>query len=158
MTRATVQLRECIITGSNYTHWEVGKLPHLEQIIISKASENDLTVYKDNCAGLENHIFFGNKIYQNEAFFKAIYQNCNSEMLIPVKYSKGIPDTIKNFNRAADQLYSKAVSAIRQPIESFFNWLIEKSDIQNASKVRSIKGVNLHLFGRLAAAFIGFIF
>ena len=79
-------------------------------------------------------------------------------MLTPVKYSKGVPEAIKKFNKAADELYSKAVSTVRQPIEGFFNWLIEKSDIQNASKVRSTKGLILHLFGRLAATFIGLIF
>ena len=135
-----------------------GKLPHPEQIVISKASENDLTVYKDNWAGIENRVFFGDKIYLNEDFFEAVRQERNSEMLTPVKYPKGVPDAVKKFNRAADDLYSKAVSAIRQPIESLFNWLIEKSDIQNASKVRSTKGLNLHLFGRIAAAFIGLIF
>lgn len=79
-------------------------------------------------------------------------------MLTPVKYPKGVSNQIKKFNKAADDLYSKAVSSIRQPIESLFNWFIEKSDIQNASKVRSTKGLNLHLFGRLAAAFITLIF
>ena len=135
-----------------------GKLPHPEQIVISKASENDLTVYKDNWAGIENRVFFGDRIYLNEDFFEAVRQERNSEMLTPVKYPKGVPDAVKKFNRAADDLYSKAVSAIRQPIGSLFNWLIEKSDIQNASKVRSTKGLNLHLFGRIAAAFIGLIF
>ena len=136
----------------------LGKLPHPEQIIISKASENDLTIYKQNWSELENRIFFGDKIYQNQEFFKTVKQNYNSEMITPVKYSKGVPEAIKKFNKAADELYSKAVSTVRQPIEGFFNWLIEKSDIQNASKVRSTKGLNLHLFGRLAAAFISLIF
>lgn len=136
----------------------IGSLPHPEQIVISNASENDLTVYKDNWSELPNRTFFGDKIYLNEDFFKAIKHNYNSEMLTPVKYSRGSSNTIKKFNKAADELYSKAVSTIRQPIESFFNWLIQKSDIQNASKVRSTKGLNLHLFGRLAAAFIGLIF
>ena len=136
----------------------LGKLPYPEQIVISKASENDLTIYKQNWSELENRIFFGDKIYQNQEFFKTVKQNYNSEMLTPVKYSKGVPGAIKKFNKAADELYSKAVSTVRQPIERFFNWLIEKSDIQNASKVRSTKGLNLHLFGRLAATFIGLIF
>ena len=135
-----------------------GKLPYPEQIIISKASENDLTIYKENWSELENRTFFGDKIYQNEEFFKAVKLNYKSEMLTPIKYSKGVPDAIKKFNKAADELYSKAVSTIRQPIEGFFNWLIQKSDIQNASKVRSTKGLSLHLGGRLAAAFIGLIF
>ena len=136
----------------------LGKLPYPEQIVISKASENDLTIYKQNWAELENRIFFGDKIYQNEKFFKDVKQNYNSEMLTPVKDSKGVTDTIKKFNKADDELYSKAVSTVRQPIEGFFNWLIEKSDIQNASKVRSAKGLNLYRFGRLADAFIGLIF
>jgi len=135
-----------------------GRLPHPEQIVISKASENDLTVYKDNWSRLEDRTFFGDKIYWNEDFFKTVKQNFSSQMLTPVKYPKGTPEVVKKFNRAADDLYSRAVSAIRQPIEGFFNWLIEKSDIQNASKVRSTKGLNLHLFGRLAAAFIGLLF
>lgn len=54
--------------------------------------------------------------------------------------------------------FSKTVSKIRQPIESFFNWLIEKTDIQRASKVRSTKGLLVHVFGKMAAAFIGLIF
>lgn len=135
-----------------------GRLPHPEQIVISKASENDLTVYKDNWSELENRLFFGDKIYQNQDFFKAVKEDFNSEMLTPVKYPKGVPVQVKKFNSAADDLYSKAVSRVRQPIEGLFNWLIEKSDIQNASKVRSTKGLTLHLFGRLAAAFITLIF
>ncbi len=79
-------------------------------------------------------------------------------MLTPVKYSKGVCEVIKKFNKAADELYSNAVSTVRQPIEVFFNWLIQKCDIQNASKVRATKGFNLHFFGRLAVAFIGLIF
>jgi len=136
----------------------VGKLPYPEQIVISKASENDLTIYKDHWSELENRILFGDKIYQNEEYFKKVNKDYNSEMLTPVKYPKGTSNRIKQFNKAADELYSKAVSSVRQPIESFFNWLIQKSDIQNASKVRSTKGLNLHLFGRLAVAFIGLIF
>ena len=84
----------------------LGKLPHPEQIIISKASENDLTIYKQNWSELENRIFFGDKIYQNQEFFKTVKQNYNSEMITPVKYSKGVPEAIKKFNKAADELYS----------------------------------------------------
>ena len=48
--------------------------------------------------------------------------------------------------------FSTAVSKVRQPIESFFSWLDEKTNIQNASKTRSTKGLMVHIFGRLAAA------
>ncbi|MDM8569307.1 hypothetical protein QUF50_07350, partial [Thiotrichales bacterium HSG1] len=38
-----------------------------------------------------------------------------------------------------DQLFSTSVSRVRQPIESLFNWIQEKTNIQMASKVRSAK-------------------
>ncbi|MGY0406802.1 MAG: transposase, partial [Polaribacter sp.] len=85
-------------------------------------------------------------------------QNFNSERLTPVKAVKGMPEVLNNFDRAANDLYSRAVSKIRQPIEALFNLLIQKNDIQNASKVRSTKGLTLHAYGRLAPVFIGPIF
>jgi hypothetical protein len=135
-----------------------GGMPHPESITITPASVNDLALFKQEWAHLKNRTFFGDKIYINQSFFENLYKNNRSEMLTPVKHPKGTPDTIKKFNRACDELYSKAVSAIRQPVESLFNWIIEKSDIQNASKVRSVKGLNVHMFGRLAAAFISWLF
>ncbi len=54
---------------------------------------------------------------------------------------------------AADQLYSTAVSKVRQPVESMNNWIQEKTGIEIASKVRSTKGLLVHVFGRLCAAF-----
>ncbi|MBN1181160.1 MAG: transposase [Bacteroidales bacterium] len=79
-------------------------------------------------------------------------------MLIPIKAVKGQPQTIAQINKAANDLYSTAVSKIRQPIEALFNWLIDKTDIQRASKVRSSKGLIVHIFGRIAAAYIFLIF
>ncbi|PSQ75421.1 MAG: hypothetical protein BRD33_04190 [Bacteroidetes bacterium QH_6_63_17] len=55
---------------------------------------------------------------------------------------------------AADKLFSEAVSRIRQPIESLFNWTGEKTGIQRASKVRWYQGLLVHAFGRLAAAML----
>ena len=78
----------------------------------------------------------------------------NSEMLAPVKAIKGMPEVMKQRLKAADDLFSTAVSKVRQPVEAIFNWLIEKADIQKASKVRYTKGLMVHAFGKLAAAFI----
>jgi len=75
-------------------------------------------------------------------------------MLTPVKGIKGQTETIKMWDKAANDLFSTAVSKVRQPIESLFNWLIEKTDIQRASKVRSTKGLMVHVFGRIEAACI----
>ena len=46
------------------------------------------------------------------------------------------------------------VSRLKQPIESLFSWIDEKTGIQRASKVRSYQGLVVHVFGRLAAAML----
>ena len=71
----------------------------------------------------------------------------------PVKKKKG-QDELTMTNRA----YSEAVSRVRQPIESLFNWIEEKTGIQCASKVRSYQGLLVHVFGRLAAAMYLLVF
>ncbi|HYE36499.1 hypothetical protein [Methylocaldum sp.] len=55
---------------------------------------------------------------------------------------------------AADRLFSTAVSRIHQPIEELFHWLQEKTGIEAASKVRSYRGLLVHVFGRPAAAIL----
>ena len=45
-----------------------------------------------------------------------------------------------------------AVSWVRQPIESLFNWIEEQTKIQQASKIRSSSGLLVYVFGQLAAA------
>lgn len=62
-------------------------------------------------------------------------------MLTPVKAVRGQDEQTRMRDKAANELFSTAVSKVRQPIESLFNWLIEKTDIQRASKVRSTKGL-----------------
>ena len=142
-----------VLAFVNHSH-----LPHPESIIISKASENDLTVFKNNWAILKNRTFFGDKIYINQEFFDELYIKNNSEMLTPIKAVKDQSYALKYWDRAYNFHFSKAVSTIGQPIEGFFNWLIEKTDIDRASKVRSIKGLQVHIFGKLAAAFLNFVF
>ena len=138
--------------------WQHGGLPFPESFVVSKASENDLNVFKENWAEIEDRTFWGDKIYNDVPFFEQLAKTKNSIMYTPVKGVKGMPDILKQRDRAANDLFSRAVSKIRQPIESLFNWLIQKTDIQRASKVRSTKGLIVHVFGRIAAAFIYLIF
>jgi hypothetical protein len=60
-------------------------------------------------------------------------------MLTPVKSIKGQSEWEKQHDRAANDLFSKAVSKVRQPIEGWFNWLIEKTDFQRAVKYGPLK-------------------
>jgi hypothetical protein len=136
----------------------IGKLPHPEQILFTPASVNDVTVFKDAWSSTRNRTFWGDKIYFVTELNQYMVEHQNSEMLAPVKAVKGMTEVIKQRLKAADDLFSTAVSKVRQPVEAIFNWLIEKADIQKASKVRSTKGLMVHAFGRLAAAFITLAF
>ena len=136
----------------------IDKLPFPEQLLITPASFNDLSVFKDAWSNISNRCFWGDKIYSNKEFFAELEKKKHSVMLTPVKAVKGQTELEKQRNKAADDLFSKAVSKVRQPIEGFFNWLIEKTDFQRASKVRSTKGLMVHVFGKIAAAFINLIF
>jgi hypothetical protein len=134
------------------------QLPYPEQFQITPASENDLNLYKLAWGNIPDRTFYGDKIYLDSAFFKDLASRINSIMLTPVKGTKNQPENIQKWDKAANDLFSKAVSTVRQPIEGLFNWLIEKTDIQRASKVRSTKGLMIHVFGRIAAAYIFLIF
>lgn len=57
-------------------------------------------------------------------------------MLTPIKAVKGMSNIIKKRIKAADDLYSTAVSKVRQPTEALSGWLIQKTDIQKANLVR----------------------
>jgi len=134
------------------------RLPFPEHMVITPASENDLNVFKQDWCNIPDRTFYGDKIYNDAGFFKDLAINTNSVMLTPVKGIKGQPEVIKQWDKAAHDLFSTAVSTVRQPIESLFNWLIAKTDIQRASKVRSTKGLLVHVFGKIAAAFIYLVF
>jgi len=133
-----------------------GKLPVPLSFVVTPASENDLNVFKQFWSDIPDTVFFGDKIYQDKPFFQDVFQKYNSLMYTPIKAVKGEAECLKLRDKAYNDLFSKAVSTIREPIESFFNWLIQKTDIQRASKVRSAKGLLVHIFGRIAAALLVF--
>ena len=136
----------------------LNRIPFPEEIQITPASVNDLTVFKEAWSEKTNRNFFGDKIYNNQDFFTELEKEKKSIMMTPIKGIKGQCQEIKNRDKAANDLFSVAVSRVRQPIESLFNWLIQKTDIQRANKVRSSKGLLIHIFGKIASAFINLIF
>jgi len=135
-----------------------GHLPFPEQLLVTPASENDLNAFRNAWSNIENRTFYGDKIYLDKDFFSNFETSKKSVMLTPVKGIRNQSVWEKQFDKAANDLFSTAVSKVRQPIESLFNWFIEKTDFQRASKVRSTKGLIVHVFGKIAAAFIYLIF
>lgn len=122
-------------------------LPIPQYIGLTNAGVADRKAYEHAMAEMSSSAdqWFADKAYQVQC--KPIHKEYNIILHTPVKKEKG-----QKTLDAADTLLSKAISSIRQPIESLFNWINEKTGIQIASKVRSYKGLMVHVFGRLAAA------
>lgn len=140
-------------------HRVKGKIPFPEMLSISAASENDSTVFKrDFVDYLTDKTVFADKIYQDRSFYQEKWQKQRLELLTPCKAVKGEPTVLKQRFQAFRDLFSASVSSVRQPIESFFNWLNEKTSIQRAHYVRSTKGLIAHLMGNIAIAFVKLIF
>lgn len=134
------------------------KLPMPEYLLLTSAAESDLEAVRHLLPQLQNRAFFADKAYSDATTNENLSKNCNAFIYTPVKLIKDESKTIRQFKKAADDLFSTAVSRVRQPIESLFNWVIEKTDIQNASKVRSTKGLLLHTYGAIAAALAFWLF
>ena len=125
------------------------KLPLLGRAGLTPGSENDLQALRLALPAIGGGVLRGDKAYCDAPLKERLAEAQNLDLLTPIKKEKG-QQTLP----AADKLYSEAVSRIRQPIESLFSWIDEKTGIQRASKVRSYRGLLVHVFGRLAAAML----
>lgn len=130
-----------------------GGLPLPEYLCISPANEHDLKAQRPFLESLHNRVLIGDKAFTDMKLAVTLAQQ-NSELLTPRAYFGPRALAHQKRDQAANDLMDQALSRKRQPIESFFNWLIEKTDIQRASKVRSSKGLLVHVFGKIAAAFM----
>jgi hypothetical protein len=137
-----------------------GTIPFPKSLMVTPVEDNDLTVFKQARGDyISDTVIFRNKIYSDfEYFNNDKNQKQHIEMYTPVKAIKRQSEQERQSHRAYNDLFSTAVSKVRQPIESFFNRLNEKTTIQRAQKVRSTKGLLLHMMGKIAIAFIYLIF
>ena len=126
------------------------KLPHPMFSTLSSAAVHDYEIFKNDLLPNLSH----SKCYLDSAYFdesnKAYYrEKYNVEIHAIAKKQRGQKELF------ADQNYTNTmISRLRQPIEGFFNWLIEKTSIQDASKTRATKGVLSHTYGKIAAAYV----
>ncbi len=125
------------------------KLPIPKRAGLTPGSENDLRALRRVLPTIQGGVLCGDKAYCDGPLKERLAEDQNLDLLTPVKKEKG-----QKTLPPADKLFSEAVSRIRQPIESLFNWINEKTGIQQASKVRSYRGLLVHSFGRLAAAML----
>ena len=123
-----------------------GALPVPEFAGLSPASQHDLPVFSEIAPYLHGKNIYADKAYISE-LLKQSLENQDVLLFTPPKKEKG-QESLFMF----DKLLSTSISRVRQPIESFFNWIQHKTKIQTASKVRSYNGLIVHVFGRFSAA------
>lgn len=125
-----------------------GGLPLPSKIWLKEGNVHDLTALREIADELPGGInLFGDKAYLDESF-KAALKERRIQLLTPNKKPKKAELT------AERKGFNKTVASFRQPIESFFKWLIDKTDIQRASSVRSTEGLIIHCLGKLTFALL----
>lgn len=121
-------------------------MPRVEHIIFTPASQHDVLELRTQAGYWGACDVYGDKGY----FYHYLGEHLPDTKVVvytPFQRVRNSPPL-----NEAQVLWNTSVSRVRQPIECFFNWLQEKTNIQNASKVRSSKGLLVHLLGKIAAA------
>ena len=122
------------------------KLPLPEKIHLSQASQHDLAALRE----LSPQMSASSGLFADKAYFHAAtaaeFKEQGSFLVACYKRQRNEPES------NVPTLYNRFVSAMRQPLESLFNWLIQKTDLQNAARVRSSQGLKVHCYGKLAVA------
>jgi hypothetical protein len=126
-------------------------MPTPALMTISKASEHDLPIAKEMLDDVVNIRLFGDSAFADKDWQTFIFTENNVEVFTPIKRKKG-----QKKLSFWDGIYSTAVSSVKQEIESFNNWIIQKTNIQRASKVRSAEGLMAFIFARIACALFMF--
>lgn len=122
------------------------RLPLPERIHLSHASQHDLAALRELSPQMPaSGGLFADKAYYH-AETSAEFKEQGSFLVASYKRHRNEPE------KDVPTLYNRFVSAIRQPLESLFNWLIQKTDLQNASRVRSNQGLKVHCYGKIAVA------
>ena len=120
-------------------------LPLPQLLWIGRASQHDLSALRQAALPLGDYFLFGDKAFACGET-QAELQRQGTKLVTPYKRRRNEPKT------ASNGLLSRFVSSMRQPLESLFGWLIQRTNLQNASRVRSTKGLLVHCYGKLAVA------
>lgn len=127
---------------------QTASLPLPTKMWLTEGNVHDLVALKQISDELPGQInLFGDKAYADESF-KANLKERQIQLLTPIKKPK------KENLSMGQKRFNKTISSFRQPIESFFKWLIDKTDIQRASQIRSTEGLIIHCLGKLTFALL----
>ncbi|MDT5121272.1 MAG: hypothetical protein QOC96_754 [Acidobacteriota bacterium] len=122
-----------------------GTIPLPQQIWLREGSVHDLESIREQEIHLPNSSLIGDKAFPDPTLQRMLNEQ-QTTLYTPRKKPKG-----KELSRS-EKYYNRLVSKLRQPIESFFKWLIDKTEIQRAGTVRSTEGLLVHCWGKLTVA------
>ena len=130
-------------------------LPSLLMAHISPADEHDLPNAKQamDILGTWEGTLYADKAYVDKQWMQTLRTDNHLLLATPHRRTRGEIDLLPG-----PSFTDTFISSIRQKIEVFFSWLDAKTGIQSASKVRSLKGLLSHTFGKLAAALVSLAF
>src|SRR2546421_1219524 len=128
-----------------------GRLPLPSQVWLCAASHHDSKAFLQQQPALPTTELFGDLAYPTPEI-SAHLKDQQTRLVAPRKKPKGKELT------AAEKYYNRLVRSVRQPVESLFNWIQEKTGIQRASKVRSTDALMIHCWGKLAVAYFLLVF
>lgn len=98
-----------------------GTLPLPCALGITPASAHDLTCLRPVLGQLSEKVIVADKAYADQKLRAQVLDQQQIELLTPVKGVKNKPESLVQFDQASNDLFSRAVSSLRQPIESFFS-------------------------------------
>jgi hypothetical protein len=124
---ATKQIHYCGVKLHVLAARRVSKLPLPERLFLSPASQHDLAALREFDPQLSDCGLFADKAYA-DTNTKATLQERRVYLVTPYKRKRNEEET------AVPRLFNRFVSSMRQPIESLFGWLIQRTDLQNASR------------------------
>lgn len=123
-----------------------GRLPTPAQVWLCEASHHDSKAFLEQVPELPATNLFGDLAYPTPEIISLLKEQ-QTRLIAPKKKPKGAELT------ADENFYNQLVRSLRQPIESLFHWIQEKTGIQKASKVRSTDALLIHCWGKLSVAF-----
>ena len=121
---------------------QLGKMPVLRGFELSPASCHDITAARPMLAQCYNFDLAADKAYCDAAWHTDLASR-GVRLFSPRRAAIG--------ESTGCDCVSTFVASERQPIESLFNWINEKTHIESASNVRSLDGLIAFIAVRMAA-------
>lgn len=122
-----------------------GAMPLPAQVWLREGGCHDLQSVREQAVSLPGSTLIGDRAFPDSTL-QAMLEEQRTTLHASRKKPKGKELSV------AEKYYNRMVSKLRQPIESFFKWLIDKTDIQRAGRVRSTEGLMIHCWGKLTVA------